>query len=126
MRVLKDLEGKQVAEYAPLLEEVIDVSSFLRYAALCYLTGNPDDMRNSGNNYYIFFNPSEGNKAYFIPYDYDWSLNINWYGGTLDNLSPIIVNMKVMVENGKVTGYFGQQLLIKIITQIEIQIMILF
>ena len=88
MRVLKDLEGKQVAEYAPLLEEVIDVSSFLRYAALCYLTGNPDDMRNSGNNYYIFFNPSEGNKAYFIPYDYDWSLNINWYGGTLDNLSP--------------------------------------
>jgi len=76
MKMLKDLEGKSVLEAKELLEAKIDMPSFLRYAALSYLTGNPDDMRNNGNNYYIFFNPNEGNKAYFIPYDYDWSLNI--------------------------------------------------
>lgn len=78
MRVLKENEGKSVEEYAPVLSSVVDIDSFLNYAALAYLIGNPDDMRNWGNNYYIFFNPLEDNKAYFIPYDYDWSLGLTW------------------------------------------------
>lgn len=89
MKMLKDLEGKTVEEIKPLLEEKVDIESFFTYAALSYLTGNPDDMRNNGNNYYIFFNPNENNKAYFIPYDYDWSLNLRWDGvGAMDTLSP--------------------------------------
>lgn len=89
MKMLKDLEGKSVLEAKELLEAKIDMPSFLRYAALSYLTGNPDDMRNNGNNYYIFFNPNEGNKAYFIPYDYDWSLNIKWDGvGDMSGIYP--------------------------------------
>ncbi|OQC11194.1 MAG: CotH protein [Tenericutes bacterium ADurb.Bin087] len=89
MKMLQDIEGKSVAEAKLMLEAKIDMNSFLRYAALCYLTGNPDDMRNNGNNYYVFFNPNEGNKAYFIPYDYDWSLNIKWDGvGDMSKVYP--------------------------------------
>ena len=89
METLKNIEGKSVSEAKTMLEAVVDMNSFLRYAALCYLTGNPDDMRNNGNNYYVFFNPNEGNKAYFIPYDYDWSLNIKWDGvGDMSRLGP--------------------------------------
>lgn len=78
MQVLKDNEGKTPAQYSAALEAVVDMDSFLIYAALSYLTGNPDDMRNNGNNYYIYFNPAENNKAYFIPYDYDWSMGLMW------------------------------------------------
>lgn len=81
MKVLKDNEGKSVGEFAPALEAVIDINSFLKYAAVSYLMGNIDDMRNWGNNYYIFFNPSQNNKAYFIPYDYDWGLGLTWEAG---------------------------------------------
>ena len=52
------------------LEEVLDMESFLRFSAVSYFVGNPDDMRNDYNNYYIYFMKSTG-KAVFIPYDCD-------------------------------------------------------
>jgi len=91
MQVLKDNEGKTVSEYLVALEAVVDIDSFLNYAALAYLTGNQDDMRNNGNNYYIYFNPGQNNKAYFIPYDYDWALGLGWNedgGLNMADLSP--------------------------------------
>ena len=59
------------------LNRIVDVDAFLMYAAVSYLTGNPDDMRNNMNNTYIYFD-SITNKAYFIPYDLDWSLGLTW------------------------------------------------
>jgi hypothetical protein len=59
------------------LESVVDIPSFLRYTSAGFLVGNPDDMRNNTNNTYIYFH-GETNKAYFIPYDNDWSLGITW------------------------------------------------
>lgn len=91
MKVLYDNQNKTPSQYAANLEAVIDIDSFLMFAALSYLTGNQDDMRNNGNNYYIYFNPGENNKAYFIPYDYDWALGLGWddNGGlNMANLSP--------------------------------------
>ncbi|HMM01174.1 MAG TPA: CotH kinase family protein [Bacilli bacterium] len=61
------------------LEAAVDMDAFLRYAALSYLTGNEDDLRNNGNNYYIYFSPASS-QAYFIPYDYDWSLGVGYDG----------------------------------------------
>lgn len=81
MRVLKENEGKTPIEYVPILESVVDIDSFINYIALSYLMGNIDDVRNWGNNYYIYFNPSEGNKAYFLPYDFDWGLGLTWNSG---------------------------------------------
>ena len=72
------------------LEAVIDIDSFLKFAALSYLTGNPDDLRHNVNNLYLYFHPVT-EKAYFIPYDYDWSLGVAWSEGlglALGNLNP--------------------------------------
>jgi hypothetical protein len=59
------------------LNRIVDMDAFLMYVAVSYLTGNPDDMRNNMNNTYIYFD-SVTNKAYFIPYDLDWSLGLTW------------------------------------------------
>ena len=55
--------------------EVVDVDYFLRYAAVSYFLGNPDDLRNNYNNCYIYFLQSTG-KMIVIPYDYDRCLGI--------------------------------------------------
>lgn len=52
------------------LEEIVDMDYFLKFAAVSYFVGNPDDIRNDYNNYYIYFLKSN-NKAVFIPYDND-------------------------------------------------------
>lgn len=52
------------------LSKLVDMDSFLKFAAVSYFTGNPDDMRNNYNNYYIYFLKSSS-KAIFIPYDLD-------------------------------------------------------
>jgi hypothetical protein len=65
------------SEKVTALNRVVDIDKFLMYIAVSYLTGNPDDMRNNMNNTYIYFD-SLTNKAYFIPYDLDWSLGLTW------------------------------------------------
>lgn len=55
---------------------------FIKFAAVSYITGNEDDMRNNYNNYYLYFytdnsdisNPVQ--KMIVIPYDYDRSFGI--------------------------------------------------
>jgi spore coat protein CotH len=58
-----------------VVDNLVDVDSILRYLAMCWVMGNPDDSRNNYNNFYIYFN-SETNKAIFIPYDFDRCLGI--------------------------------------------------
>ena len=55
--------------------ELVDVDYFLRYAAVSYFLGNPDDLRNNYNNCYIYFLKSSG-KMIVIPYDYDRCLGV--------------------------------------------------
>ena len=54
---------------------LVDVDYFLRYAAVSYFLGNPDDLRNNFNNCYIYFLKSSG-KMIVIPYDYDRCLGV--------------------------------------------------
>lgn len=54
---------------------LVDVDYFLRYAAVSYFLGNPDDLRNNYNNCYIYFLQSSG-KMIVIPYDYDRCLGV--------------------------------------------------
>ena len=58
------------ADIKPTLDSVLDSEAFIKYCALSWVIGNPDDMRNNYNNYYIYFE-SKTNKAIFIPYDFD-------------------------------------------------------
>lgn len=55
--------------------ELVDLDTYLPFAAVSYLLGNPDDMRNNYNNFYVYFRHDTG-KAVFIPYDYDRCLGI--------------------------------------------------
>ncbi len=56
------------------LEQLVDMDRFLSFAAVSYLLGNPDDLRNNYNNCYIYFPPQGG--CLFIPCDYDRCLGI--------------------------------------------------
>lgn len=57
----------------------MDMKSFLMYEALTFLAGNFDDLRNNGNNYYLYF-VSGTNYAYIIPYDFDRCFGCGTYG----------------------------------------------
>ena len=59
------------------LAQLVDIDNFLSFAAVSYFLGNPDDIRNNYNNFYLYFVPSTG-KAMFIPYDYDRCLGLTY------------------------------------------------
>ena len=52
------------------IENVIDLEQFIKYEAVSYVLGDPDDLRNNFNNSYLYFN-KETNKAEILPYDKD-------------------------------------------------------
>ena len=47
---------------------VVDADNWVKFVAVSYFIGNPDDLRNNYNNHYVYF---KNGKAIFIPYDYD-------------------------------------------------------
>ena len=55
---------------------VVDVENFLMFAAVSYMIGNPDDLRNNYNNCYIYFRGDTG-QMMIIPYDMDRGLGVN-------------------------------------------------
>jgi hypothetical protein len=55
---------------------VVDVDNFLMFAAVSYMIGNPDDLRNNYNNCYIYFRADNG-QMMIIPYDIDRGLGVN-------------------------------------------------
>ena len=68
-------DKSSASTFKPVLDSLVDVDALLKYNAMCWVMGNPDDLRNNYNNYYLYFNSST-NKATFIPYDYDRCLGI--------------------------------------------------
>lgn len=80
------------------LGKYVDMNYFIKFAAVSYVTGNGDDMRNNYNNYYLYFytdnsdiaNPIQ--KMIVIPYDYDRSFGItidmNSDGTAMTNVDP--------------------------------------
>ncbi len=78
---------------------VVDVANFLLFEAITYFTGNPDDIRNDYNNYYIYFLESSG-KAVFIPYDVDrvFGLTKDWnpLGNAMTDVNPFSTRAESM------------------------------
>ncbi len=60
---------------AEKFSQLVDVNNFVNYAAVSYFLGNPDDLRNNYNNFYLYFLQSSG-KAIIIPYDHDRCLGV--------------------------------------------------
>ena len=75
--LIKELNNDEsiADEFQEKLENLIDVDEFLKFSAMCWVIGNPDDMRNNYNNFYTYFR-SDNNKAIFIPYDFDRAFGI--------------------------------------------------
>lgn len=69
----------------------LDIDYFIKFSAITYLLGNPDDLRYHYNNYYIYFDPND--LAIFIPYDYDRCLGCvyewNPSNNGMTNIDPI-------------------------------------
>lgn len=81
----KDVTKENIADY-------VDMDYFTTYAAVSFFVGNPDDLRNNYNNYYIYFRKSD-NKLLIIPYDNDRSFGItrhyNPSGEGMANVKPL-------------------------------------
>ncbi|MBO4667624.1 MAG: hypothetical protein J5666_05825, partial [Bacilli bacterium] len=82
-------------EYCNDISNYLDVDYFLKYSALCFIFGLPDDLRNNANNYYTYFR-ADG-KAIMLPYDNDRCLGIR-YGWDKDLKN-------VVYDDGNAAGY---------------------
>lgn len=63
---------------------LVDVDNLLLYSAVSYLLGNPDDMRNNYNNFYVYFRGDTG-QAMIFPYDFDRCLGITTHWNPTGN-----------------------------------------
>ncbi len=61
------------------LQKILNVNEFLKYLAVDILTSSWDDYWSLQNNYYIYYNPDE-DRFRWIPYDYDNTLGIDFFG----------------------------------------------
>ena len=77
------------------LAELVEMDQFLSYAAVSYFLGNPDDLRNNYNNFYLYLKPN--GKAVIIPYDLDRCLGITYEwdptGNAVTKIDPFTEEM---------------------------------
>ena len=71
--LIKTLNGGSVSQET--FAQLVDAQYLVNFAAVSYLLGNPDDMRNDYNNFYIYFRADNG-QMLLIPYDYDRCLGV--------------------------------------------------
>ena len=65
---------------------VVDTSNWVKFAAVSYFIGDPDDMRNNYNNHYVYF--GNDGKAKFITYDNDRCLGISTSNKDMSTVDP--------------------------------------
>ena len=58
------------------LKDIMEVDNVIRYCAIAWVVGNPDDLRNNANNTYFYFN-SINDHFSIIPYDDDRCFGIH-------------------------------------------------
>jgi spore coat protein H len=77
---LKDLIRMITVEdgqnFTDAIKTELDTDNFIRFNAMNYLYGNPDDFRYNSNNYYLYHDSSNKPQWFFIPTDLDKGLGI--------------------------------------------------
>ncbi|MBN1384402.1 MAG: CotH kinase family protein [Elusimicrobia bacterium] len=73
---IKNLNSLSGTAFVNYMDTHFEVDRFLRYLAINFLVGNPDDYRGLAQNYYLYFN-NKG-KIEFIPFDYDHCFGAEW------------------------------------------------
>ena len=69
------------------LESIIRVPEVLHYLAMNVLAGSWDDYWFLMNNYYLYHEPSLG-MFHWIPYDYDNTFSVDWFGIDWAQIDP--------------------------------------
>ncbi len=69
------------------LEKLINVPDVLKYFAMDLLLGSWDDYRFLQNNYYLYYEPTK-HKFQLIPYDYDNTFGVDWFGQDWWTMDP--------------------------------------
>ncbi|KAF0226781.1 MAG: CotH protein [Erysipelotrichaceae bacterium] len=88
---IKTYKTKRGSELYDYLNKTVELDKYMRFSAMNYLFGNPDDFRYNNNNYYLYFDSSAQPKLSFIPTDLDKGLGIvDWDpdGSQLKNILP--------------------------------------
>lgn len=67
------------ADFEAAVEEVFEVNGFLKWMAVNVIVGMWDDYWFNQNNYYLYSDPRTG-RFHFIPFDYDNTFGIDWFG----------------------------------------------
>lgn len=87
IRLMKRLKQTPLAALPDTLDKIIDMSEVLKYLAMNTLLGSWDDYRSLMNNYYLYHEPGTG-LFHVIPYDYDNTFGIDWFGVNWATTNP--------------------------------------
>ena len=82
------------------ISNLIDIDYFLKFAATSYFIGNPDDMRNDYNNFYIYLRKSD-NKAIFIPFDNEMSFGVTRNFDPTENSNTTLSPFSTLTSNSE-------------------------
>lgn len=88
-RLIKNLENTPNSALEDSLEKILDVPSVLKYFAMNVLTASWDDYWYLKNNYYLYHNPKT-DLIEMIPYDYDNTFSIDWFGTNWASRNPYL------------------------------------
>lgn len=72
------LNETPASSFEEAIQEVFDVETYLKALAVETLVAHWDNYGVNQNNYYLYDNPGDG-KFYYIPYDLDNTLGIDWF-----------------------------------------------
>ncbi|MDE6661543.1 MAG: CotH kinase family protein [Anaeroplasmataceae bacterium] len=67
---IKKIKETDTKDFASFLETDMIYDNTIKYLAISYLLGDPDDLRGNSNNTYLYF-LKDTNQAIFIPTDHD-------------------------------------------------------
>lgn len=84
IRILHDTSGNALEDS---LHQYLDVAGVLEYFAVNVLTGGWDDYWYLNNNYYLYHDPVD-DRMTLIPYDYDNTFGVDWFGVDWSQRNP--------------------------------------
>lgn len=87
VRLITILNNTPLASLEDSVESVIVVPEVLKYFSMNILFGEWDDYWSLMNNYYLYHDPTN-DIFHLIPYDYDNTFGIDWFGINWTNANP--------------------------------------
>ncbi|MBN2549487.1 MAG: CotH kinase family protein [Anaerolineales bacterium] len=107
-RAVDSVQYTSEAELVQALEQAINVDAFLRYIAVTTILDNWDSYPYTGNNYYLFNNPTSG-RFEWIPWDLAWGDNTH-AGLFPSSGSDLVVRAPLVDQVFSVSSYRSQYL----------------